>query len=210
MKPKIIETVCTGNHGRSPVAELIGRNYLREICAIGEYEAASSGTSVDAIKTSEVKTASMIRIIEIGKQREFYSPNELREIDDAIKEGDDAKLKHFYQITADIFEKEEHDNRAEALRYFGIEGVIKANSEQTIPKPDAIAVLSMAERNNDQVKIIYENSGYTPIIDVLSKFATGDRNAELPDAFGKPKDAYFEVVEALLEHVPMAIDRLIN
>ncbi len=46
MENKVIEMVCTANHGRSPVAELIGRNYLREIGALGEYEAASSGTSV--------------------------------------------------------------------------------------------------------------------------------------------------------------------
>ena len=39
--PKIIEFVCTGNHGRSPVAELIALMYLKYNGMLGEYQAAS-------------------------------------------------------------------------------------------------------------------------------------------------------------------------
>ena len=207
---KIIEFACTGNKGRSPVCELGGNGYLIKIGADKEYRAESSGTYVDDIQNDTVPVASMIKIIETGKQRELYSPNELQQIDQAIRDGNDNILKPFYKRAVDIFAREEHKNRAEALKHFGIEGVVKEVGEQTIARPGTVAVLSMAESNNRQVQSIYDSSGYDPVIDVLSRFATGDPDAALPDAFGKGKEEYFGLVEVLLKQVPMAIDRLIN
>ena len=207
---KIIEFVCTANHGRSKPAKLIGGNYLVEIDADKEYKVTSSGTSVDDIQNNRVPVSSMIRIIGIGKQRALYSAYELKEIDQATRDGNGEVLRHFYNKAADRFKKEEHEHRTEALKHFGIEGVIEETQEQTIARPDTIAVFSMAESNNRQVLSIYEGSGYKPVIDVLSRFATGDKDAALPDVFGKSKAEYFKAVEVLLEHVPMAIDRLIN
>ncbi|MBW2981507.1 hypothetical protein KY343_01375 [Candidatus Woesearchaeota archaeon] len=208
--PKIIELVCTGNHGRSPVAELIAQYYLGEIGAFGEYKATSSGTSVDLIEKGQVPAKAMAGIIGIGKERELYSADELKEIDQAIRDGRDEILRQYFLRASDLFSKEEHDYRTEAIKYFGIEGVVKEKSEQTIVRPDAVAVLSMAESNNRQVQKIYNNSDCNPVINVLSRFATGNPDAALPDAFGKGKDEYFKTVELLREHVPMAIDRLIN
>jgi protein-tyrosine-phosphatase len=207
---KIIEFVCTGNHGRSPVAELIALMYLRERGVIGEYVAASSGTAVDAIEKDEVPAKSMAKIVDIGKERELYSADELKEIDQAIRDGNDKVLRDYFWRAADTFSGEEHEYRAEALKHFGIEGVVKEKGEQTIARPDTAAVFSMAGSNNEQVQAIYEGSGYEPVIDVLSRFATGNPDAALPDAFGKGKEEYFRAVEVLREHVPMAIDRLIN
>jgi protein-tyrosine-phosphatase len=206
--PKIIEFVCTGNSGRSKPAELKGISYLEEIGA-EEYRAESSGTSVDDIQNDRIPNAIMIRTIESGKQRALYSAGEIQEIEQAIRDGNDEAIRYFFGRAADKFQKEEHAYRAEALKHFGIEGVI-GKPEQTIARPDTIAVLSMAESNNKQVQAIYEGSGDEPVIDVLSRFATGNPEAALPNAFGKSKEEYFEVVEKIIEQVPMAIDRLIN
>ena len=207
---KKIEMVCTANHGRSPVAELIGRNYLREIGALGDYEASSSGTSVDDIEAGRFSDAVIVGTLELGKQRALYSPAELGQIEQAVKDGDNAPVYHLFMRAVETFQREEHAHRAEALVHFGLEGAIKDAGEQTIARPDTVAVLSMAASNNKKVQAVYDGSGYSPSIDVLSRFATGDADAALPDAFGKEKPVYFAAVEMLVEHVPMAIDRLVN
>jgi protein-tyrosine-phosphatase len=210
MKNKIIEMVCTANQGRSPAAELITRNYLRRIGALGEYEAASSGTLVDCIQNERFSDEYMINMIEAGKQRRLYFLMEMQEIEEAIRNGDSRTLKKYFWKTANTFSKEEHKHRAEALKYFGIKGIVKKTSEQTTVRPDMIAVLSMAESNNKKVQEIYDGSGYNPVIDVISRYATQNPEAGLPDAFGKGKEKYFKVIEVLLEHIPMAVDRLIE
>jgi protein-tyrosine-phosphatase len=207
---KIIEFVCTGNSGRSKPAELNGIYHVGEIGEDKEYKVTSSGTSVDDIQNDRIPNAIMIRTIKSGKQRALYSAAEVQEIDKAIRDGNDKVIRYFFGRAADRFKQEEHAYRAEALKHFGIEGVI-GKPEQTIARPDTIAVLSMAESNNQQVKRIYRGSGYDPVIDVLSRFATGNPDApEIPNAFGKSKEDYFKAIEVILEHVPIAIDRLIN
>ena len=202
---KIIEFVCTGNSGRSKPAELNGIYHVGEIGLDKEYKVISSGTSVN----DRIPNAIMIRTIESGKQRALYSAAEVQEIDKAIRDGNDKILRNYFWRTADRFKQEEHTYRTEALKHFGIEGVI-GKPEQTIARPDTIAVLSMAESNNQQVKRIYSGSGYDPVIDVLSRFATGNPDApEIPNAFGKNKEEYFKAIEVILEQVPMAIDRLV-
>ena len=208
--PKIIEMVCTANEGRSPPAELVGRNYLHEIDADEVYQVASSGSAVKAIQEGQLPDVVMFNIIEKAKGRNLYTSTELQDLEEAIRTGNGQAIRHYFQKAADQFQKEEHAYRAEALSYFGIEGKLKTKPEQTMANPDTIAVLSMAESNNIQVQTIYESSGYDPIIAVLPQFATGDPEAEIPDAFGFGKKEYFAAIEKILEFVPLAVDKLVE
>lgn len=210
MQKRIIELVCTGNRGRSPVAELIARNYLRKIDA-DEYEASSSGTLVDKIKQEELPMAFMIKLIDIARSRgDVYTSIELQGIDSAIKDGNTRAITQYYKKADYMFGEEEKRDRQEVLPLLGIEGTLKSEQEQTIQRPDTIAVLSMARTNNQQVECIYASSAHKPVIDVLSRYATNNQNAEIPNAYGLGRKAYIQAVEVLVEQVPLAVERLLG
>jgi hypothetical protein len=208
---RLIEMVCTGNQGRSPVAERIGRNYLAQQGALGEYDTISSGTSVDGIIGGELSIAFMIHVIGIARDRgDVYDPSALSAIEDAIGTGNDGVLRGFYNEAQQVFAEEERRYRAEVLPQFGIVGQVKHGRDQTVARSDTVGVFSMAARNNVVVERIYAESGHTPVIAVLSAYATDDPTAEIPNAFGKPRTAYEAAVETLRDHVPKAIDCLLE
>lgn len=210
MQKKVIEMVCTGNRGRSPVAELIAKNYLRTVGA-NEYETSSSGTLVDKIKQDQLPMAFMIKVIDIARSRgDVYTPTELQSIDGAIKDGNTRAITQYYKKADYVFGEEEKRDRQEVLPILGIEGTLKSEQEQTIQRPDIIAVLSMARTNNQQVESIYANSTHKPIIDVLGRYATNNPIAEIPNAYGFGKKAYILAVEALVEQVPLAVEKLLR
>lgn len=205
-----IEFVCTGNHGRSPVAELIANKHLRNIGQDGLYQAISSGSHVAALDQGEIAREFMLRIIDIGKQRGLYQPEQLAEIDKALRDGNDKALMQFYQTAAKQYRREEAEQRAEAIEHFGIEGKVKPVREQTIARPDVVVLLGMTEKHRKKAASLYDGTGFTPLIQILSQYATRDPKAELFDAFGLGKDAYFKTIEMLLNQVPKAIDRLLE
>jgi protein-tyrosine-phosphatase len=207
--PKIIEMVCTGNQGRSPVAELIAHNYLASQGALDEYQVASSGTSVHALTSGELSRAFMIRIVSIGRERGIYSPTENQSIDEAIRAGANDTIQVLYQKAKKIFDKEEHQYRGEAAQKFRIEGTLKAGSDQTVTQQDRIAVFSMAQNNNAAVQGIYAENNFSPVIVVLSAYVLGDSQAQLPNTFGRSQEVYFDTVAQLREQVPKAIDKLL-
>ena len=116
--PKLFEFVCTGNHGRSPVAELIARAYLK---AHTGYDSISSGTVSDQIEAGNVVAAGKIRVIRPGLERGIYDAAQRKAADEAIRSGNEEQLEVFYQMAIDIFAKEERDWRGEALKKFSIE-----------------------------------------------------------------------------------------
>jgi protein-tyrosine-phosphatase len=207
--PKIIEMVCTGNQGRSPVAELIAQNHLASQGALDEYQASSSGTSVDALTNGELSRAFMIRIVSIGRGRGIYSPTENQSIDEAISAGANDTIQALYQKAKKTFDKEEHQYRSEAVQRFDIEGALKERTEQTIAQGDRIAVFSMAQNNNAAVQGIYAENKFSPIITVLSAYVLGESQAQLPNTFGRSQEVYFDTVAQLREQVPKAMDKLL-
>ena len=198
VEQKTIEFVCTANRGRSPVAALIGSNYLREIGA-DDYRTISSGSHVDAIRNGELSTAFIIQIIDRAKNREMYSPTELDDIDQAIHDGNNDALKDFYQQAVDVFQAEEHKYRSEVLPMFGIEGKVKETQTQTVGRPDTLGVFPMADSNYKVVEGIYCESDCRPkVIEPLG----------ISNAFGLNKEAYQGSIEELVVEVPRKIDNL--
>ncbi len=205
--------VCTGNQGRSPVAEVIARNYLLQQGVLGEYDAISSGTLVSAIKKGIIPSDFKVRLIAIARERgDIYSPVELHAIDEALRIGDEAAMSainSYYRRAEERFVVEERAYRAELLPKFGIKGV-KELQEQTIIQPDAIAIFSMAEYNNAQVQTIYAGRDDIPLIAVLSAYATGNPGSEIPNAFGLPEEHYLRGFERIIDEVPRALDKLLG
>ena len=214
---KQIEFACIGNRGRSPVAEIIGRNHLRKAGALGNYDTCSSGILVNEIKNGAPPTAKAIApYVRMGLERDdVYSEVGSLGVEHLLKRVESGEelghteldaLAKLYGMAMDTFGREEVEHRAEALRHFGIEGKVKETQDQTIIRPEAIAIFGMDKIVVDGVREIYSGSGYNPVIDVLGKVATGDMGVALPNAFGKGKQEYFRCVEALLEQVPKVMD----
>lgn len=209
MGKKLIEMVCTGNNGRSPVAELIGRNYIEKIGAAELYNVISSGTLVDTIKKGTFGIPVMVPIINVAKGKDLYSSDEIKEIDEALGRNDAGNVKKYFMKAANKFKQEEADHRTEILNKYGINGNVKENPDQTIARPDTKAVLSVDKKNCELIKQIYGVSKYNPIIDVISRLATGNPDAEIKNAFGLGIKEYEKRIEQLVNDVPKAIDKVI-
>ena len=68
----------------------------------------------------------------------------------------------------------------------------------------------MAKYNNTQVQAIYAGKDHSPLMAVLSAYATGNLEAEIPNAFGLTKQHYINGFECLVEQVPKALDKLLS
>ena len=210
MAKKLIEMVCTGNNGRSPVAELIVRNYLESVGATADYDSISSGTMVDMIKSGGFPIKVMSPIIDMAKGREVYTAKELARLDSALREGDAQTVEGYFNKAAKIFSEEEARERGLILGELGISGDVKNGKDQTIPRSDAIVVLPMDRKNYEGVLSIYQNSGFSPVISVMSVLATGNLNSEVANAFGQGSDVYRQRIEQLVDEVPKAVRKIIG
>ncbi len=209
-KKRLIEMVCTGNRGRSPVAELIANNYLAEIGATDRYKAISSGASVDVIGKGEFPIKELKPLINVGLERDLYNSEEIEEIEKALEQENENVIRQYGTRIANQFGQEEIESRTETLPLLGIKGNVKTTSEQTIARPDTAAVLCVDKKNYDLIKYIYEGSGYNPIINVLSRYATGNPDAEVKNAFGLGKEVYKQRIEQLVREVPLAVDKIVK
>ena len=206
---KNIEFVCSGNNGRSPVAELIATNYLERVGADREYSATSSGTIVDLIKDGGFPIKVMTPIIDIAKEREIYSQESLQDIERALRENDSSTVERYFREASDVFMREEAQERGELLKELGMRGEVKIGRDQTIARSNTIAILPVDRKNYHAVLKIYGESGYNPVISIMSVLATGNPLAEVENAFGLGKNFYRSRIEQLSKEVPEAVKRII-
>lgn len=204
-----IEFVCTANVGRSPVAELIAADYLQKIGAA--FEAISSGSLVVMIQEGKLSIDRQIPFLQIALSRgDVYCTADAPKAEAALASRDEAEVSRLYRIAEARFHDEELMNREAALQHFGIHGKVKSHGDQTIVRRESALILPMAASNKTQVEGLYASSDYHPIIELLGVYATGDLSTGVPDAFGKGKAEYFQVVEAIRDFVPKAIDRFLS
>lgn len=235
---KLINFAGAANKGRSPVAELLANAHLEKIGAAGEYLAISSGTAVDAIERREFSLDFMSSMVELAcRRRDIYEPHDRQNLTSILISREESRIRPFYRTAVRIFEREEIQYRQEILdelKSTGVElkGRLKENSEQTVAHPDTVAVLSMGRENDQSIQRIHFAAGYLsakvqpflpgigrvfeqaecqPVtIAVLSAYAYRDPSAEVPNAFGKDKQAYRAAIEILVRDIPLALDRLLK
>jgi len=227
---KVVNFPCTANEGRSKPSEIFGNIRIAELGLDNEYLAISSGTSVDAIAKGDVSQAFMLHTINMARDGgEVYSPVDMIYLDQAIKSKDDKSITHFYDQAANQFATEEHHYRDTLLTDLSLIDKLKKGQDQTVARPDAVAVLSMAKRNNDQVAGIHTVAGYQlaaeqpeigqmfekdgcqpVLVAVLRAYALQDPNEETLNAFGKDRAVYEAAFASLREDVPRAIDMLLG
>jgi len=207
---RLIEMVCSGNSGRSTVAERLANWELEKRRLSEKYGATSSGVYVDIINSGKFTIPAMKPFFEFGKERAIYDAQELENLDAALKNEDTQKVAELFKSIIYIFGEEERANRTRALRELEIPGEVKTTPEQTIARPNTIAVLSMGGREQERVKAIYDGSRYNPTIEILSVFATGDPDAQLANSFGRGYEVYKAMIERMMEQIPRVVDKIIS
>jgi|TARA_Y100000031_G_scaffold42032_1_gene48351 protein-tyrosine-phosphatase len=207
---KLIEMVCTGNNERSPVAELIARNYLKSVGATTDYDSISSGIMVDKIKAGGFSIEVMSSVINLAKSREIYDVDELKKLNEALRNGDDQIVGQYFNQAIQIFSEEESRERRIVLGELGISGTVKDRRDQTVSRPDVVAVFPMDRIHYNGVLNIYQGSGFRPVISVMSVLATGNSDSEVANAFGRGSEAHRQRIEQLVDEVPKAVKKIIG
>ena len=211
---KFVETACFGNNGRSPLQELLIRNYLKERKVLGEYEARSSGTGVAKIFAGQLPSTFKISMIQraINERSDLnmYSPTEISDIEAAIKDGNDEVITNYFNRAQDVFKAEERTYRQEVLPMFGIEGTVKEAQEQTVVQSDTVAFFGMDQKVLSAAQQIYTGADQPQIMDIGIRYATGDQNAQIPNTFGQKKDVYVKMIEVQRDITPKMVDRMLN
>lgn len=211
-----IEFVCTGNLGRSPIAEAIAGCEFKKLKA--NYKVRSSGTKVD-----ELARAARGKNIEEGLARKLVSVGVGRKIYNSFSEDaarilgmselgsyDSKQLQKFANQALVLFEPEEAKLRNEALHNCGIDAKLKSIREQTRGNPDSILVLGMDIGHVDEIFRIYNLYGLNPRADTLERYS-GFEQTGFKGAFGSGSlDAYISLVRRMQKCVASAIDRFMG
>ena len=220
MQPKEnIEFICTGNRGRSPPAELIGRNNIRARGLSDLYDTISSGIIVESFQKGEVPSlSSMKTYIQIAANRDdVYDKAQQKQVKKVLAEEgfnsvDELNYTAFglYQKAVAKFIKAEEEFRREVLPDLGIEGTVKEIQTQTVPRSDVIAIFGMGKEHADFAQKVYQSVSIPApeVITPLGAYATGDPNVQFPNTFGKTKQDYFNIIKLLQQHVPASLDKL--
>lgn len=214
---EIIEFVCAGNSGRSPVAELIGRNYLRQRDEFWLTDTASSGTLVDKIWNGTVPSIEDIkRLVQRAVDRKnVLDASQEKDAWKFLESGIYAPETGLYPVVLERFHNEELRFRAEALKEFGIEGKfegeqfkVKRNYEQTAAKSDRKLVLGMETRHAEFAENLYSGEPNRPVVAVLKEYAMENPSLQMrmSNPFGGTRDEYFSMVRELQLDVRDAID----
>lgn len=167
MDYKDIEFVCTGNKGRSPLAEAFAKRYLDRKRLIDEIKLSSSGTLVDFLKNPDMET--------LGSLLEKFSYKALQQRVITKDEVDEIKQRRNLDIILDKIFREIRKRESEQRRVvLGEKGILSyfeldRKPQQTIIRANAELILPMDEENCEKVVGIYGSVKVKPKIKLLGR-----------------------------------------
>lgn len=213
---KIIEMICKGNVGRSPVAELVARQYLQSTGAFEDYEVSSSGSIANLLLdrkiTREMLANSMNLFSNTGLHDESFDL--LRE---AWRQEDAEKIKTYTARAIDFTIAAEIKKRDQILQELGVAGTAKKYPEQTRIR-DVDYIFAIDRKVYADLtgcpNGIYYNAQVKPQINVLSVFATGNQEEKDSEVdLTRPENvwqSYREGLARIVEHTPLAMKKVIG
>lgn len=205
---KKIEFVSTGNSGRSPVAELIGRNHLKSLELDDRLDTISSGIWVADMKLGAVPEdlGIVAGIVDKALVRgDFYNGDEIVEVVKFVVNPSvqtyDTKFNWFGRAV-ETFMREEREFRAEALKKFNISGEVKKGHDQTVSREGVPAIFGMESKQVLFCQGLYSGKDRKPLSILELGISDG--------TFGSGREKYFAMVEKMMPLVPKAIDRFLE
>lgn len=206
-----VEYVCTGNNGRSPMAEAIAKADVLMRGLEDQFEISSSGSGLSVVtrKTGDDFKRQKLAIVKMGLDNGLYSgwsQGMAEEVQDQQLEAADFTLDFCF----DYLIKAEAVFRDLTLSEVGL----RADSvyhKPTEAKGEANIILPMTEGNAEQVHGIYLGSsvGFAePPVVPISKYA--GLEGEVTNPFCQLQPVYQQTRDDLMRIVPKTIDRALE
>jgi len=153
-----VEFVCSGNNGRSPIAEAVGKRILDSLGLNANVRITSSGTQVDFSKVRDL-AGFIAPFVEQAIRREIF-PRSYAEL---VKKDSQKVLDEMFEI--------EETWRNNYILNFVNPGFGNHSRQQTLVRSEAQLILPVDQSNFERVAKIYKSSGYSPKIETLAEYA---------------------------------------
>jgi protein-tyrosine-phosphatase len=200
-----LEYVCTGNCGRSPMAEVIAQRHVNRLGLTGKINVSSSGSGIHdkTMKTGDARKEQQLGVIKLGLNYGIFNGDMDLEARRVLNDDSQTEIDNCF----DYIVQTERILRDMALWEVGLfaEGVYH---QATDVHDDSRIILPMVSSNVEQVKTIYEGSGVLPYVVALNEFASLD--GEIANPFCQHLPVYRETREDLLRVVPMSVEKAIE
>jgi len=219
MKHKI-EVVCAGNLARSPIAEAVGNEYVKQQGLSDQLEIVSSGAMVD----TPLDYQRAMRFIGLAAAlpdayRTSPSPDGQSLLDEiliGILANDDTADRYARDsayraavnaLTTRYREDLRHVGRTMRDLVLGEVGLqYRTDAVQTDARPDVALVLGLDSKVTALAKQIYRESGNQVAVSTLGAYTSMDSEIEDPVGIAIP-EPYRVLRDALIEQMRCAVDR---
>lgn len=203
-KLHIIEVTCTGNNGRSPMAEVIGNHTAKDFNLEDMLSFISSGTRAGPEHDEVLPYNKVVSVLSKASSHGLMKPVDVDR--DKYETDSDyrATIQYSVHMAFRIMRPIEVALRDAALYNIGMR--YDGKRTQTVARDDVSLVLGMEQKHVDHINQIYSVSKHKPLISTLIAYAGVD--GEIPDSIGNTDPAvYFEIRERLCDVMPKVVDR---
>ncbi len=205
-----IEYVCTGNNGRSPMAEAIAQDYVHSKGLEDRVLVTSSGSGLHELTkpSGEKGKKQWIGIIELalknGIYQESWRQEEARRVIDTGMDVDDMALDQcvFYAVNVEAM------FRNMALFEIGLVAGGKYHKPTTTQAGRRV-ILPMAGSNTKQVETIYAQ-GDLPMPQIVPLNQYVGLEGDITNPFCQLLPVYQATRADLLKAVPMSVDKAVQ
>lgn len=213
-----IEYICTGNGGRSPTAETIAKDYIRQSELEDRINIYSSGTGADSCEKDlfQFPINFLLDYIEIGLHSGTYKGKAKSVAEEIVAQKEKTAL------AVGDGQTEVKDKVEYCIRYLMADEVAKRNRvlleiglvprghfhQQTRIRDDVSLILPMKRSNADYVEQFYRDSGHNPVIVPLCEYA--GMEGRVDDPFGGTLDDFRKTRDLIGEAVRKSIDRAVK
>ncbi len=205
-----LEYVCTGNNGRSPMAEAIAQDYVQRQGLADKIKVSSSGSGLHrgTMKFGDALVAQKLGLVrmalENGVFQESWKQREARLVSEDVR--DEQFLDDLFNYAIRV----EGILRDQALFEVGLvaTGKYHQTTQAMILDADRRIVLPMAGSNVDQVKKIYTGFNQPRVLTTLNEYA--GMEGDVPNPFCQLLPAYRESRDHLMVAVPKTVDRAVR
>lgn len=228
VEPIGVEYVCTGNNGRSPLAEAVARAYLQtNYTSLSDgIRISSSGTDAEWINQKVI--TGFDRALTYLKKGHTYNsvhpglltPDEVTFIEEnllrdkeaaAAQYGHDPTFRSIVHVLAVETRKKlgvlEREHRDHFLAEYGLSYVGQRTPIQ--PRDDVHYVLGMGRNNVGVIQRAYAGRDHMPVIALISEFVGED--GEIVDALGSPDlDVHRRAFEQVTDLSKRSIDNVVS
>lgn len=200
-----IEYVCTGNNGRSPMAEAIGRDYVARLGLDDKISVTSSGSGVHPLfqKHGDKLRTQNLSIINLGLNNGVFAGRIKECAERILEQPEKADQRSIDQCVAYLV-RAEAIFRDAALLEIGLQATY-CYHKPTTPSETVNLILPMTHGNKDQVLMIYNGTSFEPLIVALNEYA--GLQGDISNPFCQLLPAYHQTRDHFSKAVPKTIDR---